>query len=77
VLEIQGVAPGGQARLCKSLIINALLVSPTPKKLGPAREFILDTHGERRLASGLANAAFYDTRKRLCVDCHNNFAHVS
>jgi len=67
----------GGARRRKSLITNALLVSPTPKKLGPAREFILDTHGERRLASSLADAALDCASERSCVDCHNDFAHVS
>ena len=57
------------------MIFNALLVSPTTKKLGPAREFVLDTHGERRLASGLADAALNRARERSCVDCHNDFAH--
>ena len=68
---------GGGARRRKSLIFNALLVRPTAKKLCLAREFFLDTHGEGRTARGLANAALYDTRKRACVDCHNDFAHVS
>jgi hypothetical protein len=77
VLDLQGVTPRGGARRRKSLIINALLIRPTAKKLCPAREFFLDTHGEGRLASGLANAALYDTRKRTCVDCHNDSAHVS
>jgi hypothetical protein len=58
------------------LIFNALLVRPTAKKLCLAREFFLDTHGKGRLASGLANAALYDTGKRPRVDCHNDFAHT-
>lgn len=57
------------------LIFNDLLVSPTSKKLGSAREFILDTHGERRLASGLANATLNCAREWARVDCHNDFAH--
>jgi hypothetical protein len=36
----------GGARRRKSLIINALLIRPTAKKLCLAREFFLDTHGE-------------------------------
>jgi hypothetical protein len=77
VVDLQWVTPSGGARRCKSLIYNALLIRPTAKKLCLAREFFLDTHDERRAASSLANAAFYDTRKRSCVDCHNDFAHVS
>ena len=77
MLDYQRVTPGGPARQRKCLITNALLVFPTAKKLGPTREFILDTHSEGWLASGLANAALYDTGKRSRVDCHNDFAHVS
>jgi hypothetical protein len=36
----------GGARRRKSLIINALLIRPTAKKLCLAREFFLDTHSE-------------------------------
>jgi hypothetical protein len=57
------------------LIYNALLVSPTSKKLCLARDFFLDTHGKGRLASCLANASLYDTGKWPCVDCHNDLAH--
>jgi|688.fasta_scaffold09748_13 hypothetical protein len=67
----------GPARLRKSLIFNALLIGPTAKKLCPAHESFLDTHGERRLASCLANAPFDRARERACVDCHNDFTHVS
>jgi hypothetical protein len=69
--------PDGPARQRKCLITNALLVFPTAKKLCLACEFCLDTHSEGRLASGLANAALYDTGKRSRVDCHNDSAHVS
>ena len=67
----------GGARRRKSLIFNALLVRPTAKKLCLAREFFLDTHGERGLTSCLANAALNRARERACVNCHNYFAHVS
>jgi hypothetical protein len=43
---LQGVTQRGGARRRKSLIINALLIRPTAKKLFLAREFFLDTHGE-------------------------------
>jgi hypothetical protein len=76
VLDYQRLTPGGPARPHKCLITNALLLFPTAKKLCLTREFFLDTHGERGLASGLADAALYDTRKRTRVDCHNDFAHV-
>jgi hypothetical protein len=58
------------------LIFNALRILPTAKKLCLAREFFLDTHGERGAARSLAHAALYDTGKRPRVDCHNYFAHV-
>ena len=69
--------PRGGARRRKSLIFNALLIFPTAKKLRLAREFFLDTHGERGLASCPANAAINRAREWACVDCHNDFAHVS
>lgn len=68
---------GGRARGRKSLIYNALLVSPASKKLCLAHDFFLDTHDERRPARGLADASLNRTRERACVDCHNDFAHVS
>jgi hypothetical protein len=77
VIDFQQLRSRGGARHRKSLIYNALLIRPTAKKLFLAREFFLDTHGEGRLASGLADAAFYDTGKRSRVDCHNDSAHVS
>lgn len=69
--------PRGGARRRKSLNINALLVMPARKKLRLAREFFLDTHSERGLASGLANASFDCASKRSRVDGHDDFAHVS
>lgn len=60
----------------KSLIYNALLTLPARKKLGLACNFFLDTHGERRAASCLANASLNRASEWACVDCHNNFAHV-
>jgi hypothetical protein len=77
VADFQALAPRGGARRRKSLIINALLIRPTAKKLCPAREFFLDTHGEGRLASCLANASLNRAREWACVDCHNYSAHVS
>ena len=47
------------------------------KKLCFAREFFLDTHSERGLASCLANATLNRAREWPRVDCHNYSAHVS
>ena len=67
----------GLARLRNLLIYNALCILPPTKKLCFAREFFLDTHGERGLASCLANAALDCASKRSRVDCHNDSAHIS
>ena len=45
-LNIKGLRPAARPGPCNLLIIRALLLFPTAKKLRFAREFFLDTHCE-------------------------------